>query len=307
MPGSKDRMRWGDVPVAVQRGIESVAGGDVVAAQSQPGGFSPGLASRLSLAGGVRVFAKAINSDWPVEAGFHRSEAAVAASLPAGIPAPRFLGSFDDGDWIALMFDDVAGRSPGQPWRSEELTRVLQALADLSQAGTPSPIALDAEHPRLGGWQDLSRDEERLAGLRQFSTWAADRLSMLLDLERDGLGIAKGDSLVHCDLYPHNILLTDQRVYLVDWPHARLGSPIIDLVSVLSTVSAAGIDPTPIAERQSVAVRRDRRVLDAVLAAHAGFCVAGVLAPSAPAHAAVTAAKRDLARAALRWLAQRLT
>jgi RIO-like serine/threonine protein kinase len=48
-----------------------------------------------------------------------------------------------------------------------------------------------------------------------------ENLSLLADLEKHGLEVAKGQHLVHCDLYPHNILLTEESVYFVDWPHAR--------------------------------------------------------------------------------------
>ena len=35
----------------------------------------------------------------------------------------------------------------------------------------------------------------------------------------------------------------DDRVVFVDWPHARRGAPVIDLVTFLSSVAADGIDP----------------------------------------------------------------
>ena len=41
------------------RMIEEILGAPVVAAHSQPGGFSPGLGARLVLADGRRAFAKA--------------------------------------------------------------------------------------------------------------------------------------------------------------------------------------------------------------------------------------------------------
>ncbi len=102
-------MVWDELPSQVQRRVEIFAGGAVVAAESCSGGFSPGLASRLTLAAGGRVFCKAINRDWPIEAEFHRTEAWVAMQLPADAPAPRLWGWFDDGDWVALILDDVDG------------------------------------------------------------------------------------------------------------------------------------------------------------------------------------------------------
>jgi hypothetical protein len=49
----------------------------------------------------------------------------------------------------------------------------------------------------------------------------------------------------------------------------------------------------------------DMHVLDALIAAHAGFCVAGALSPARPGHDPVVDAKRALADAFLSWLARR--
>ena len=242
---SKNRLVWSQLPAPVRQQIERIAGCRVAAASSQPGGFSPGLASRLSLANGTQVFAKAIGNDWPVEASFHRSEAVVAAHLPSTIPAPRLWGSFDDGDWVGLVFDDIDGRAPAQPSNRAEMARIVSALARLADVATPSPVALARDHPRLGGWTDVVRDDASMRRLPAESRWAADHLALLVELERDGLEAARGESLVHFDLYPHNVLLSADRVSFVDWPHARLGNPLVDLVSVLSTVAVTGHDPGP--------------------------------------------------------------
>jgi hypothetical protein len=81
MSASKNRPRWGDLPPPVRARISELAGGRVLAAQNCEGGFSPGFASRLTLADGRRVFAKAVDADaWPLQATFHRDEARVAAA-----------------------------------------------------------------------------------------------------------------------------------------------------------------------------------------------------------------------------------
>jgi hypothetical protein len=94
MCASKDRPRWEELPPHVRGQISELAGGRVVAARNCGGGFSPGFASRLTLADGRRAFAKAMDADaWPLQATFHRDEARVSAALPRTVPAPRFLGS----------------------------------------------------------------------------------------------------------------------------------------------------------------------------------------------------------------------
>ncbi len=85
-----NRLAWADLPGEVRAGIESRLGAPVVAVRDQSGGFSPGLAVRLRLADGQRVFVKAVNAGRnPESPGMYRREAAVMAGLPAAVPAPR--------------------------------------------------------------------------------------------------------------------------------------------------------------------------------------------------------------------------
>jgi hypothetical protein len=63
MSASKDRPRWEELPPHVRGQISELAGGRVVAARNCEGGFSPGFASRLTLADGRRAFAKAMDAD----------------------------------------------------------------------------------------------------------------------------------------------------------------------------------------------------------------------------------------------------
>lgn len=308
MATSKNRPRWDEIPARVRGEIDELLGGRVIHARSCPGGFSPGLASRVTLVDGRRAFVKAVDADaWPADAGHHRAEAVVAAALPATVPVPRFLGASDDGHWAALAFEDIDGTEPARPWRLTDLRRVLAAVVQLSGEVTPSPIALPRDHPRLGGWAELARDRACLAELRHQSAWAADNIERLNHLEERGLAAAQGPSLVHFDLYPHNTLLTAERVLFVDWPHARLGAPVVDLVTVLSSAAADGIDPDSILGDRAVTPELDPETIDAVLAAHAGFLLRGGLSAAPPGLESIAKAKLRLGYSAVEWLRRRLT
>lgn len=164
------RISWDGLPRSVSSGIEDVLGGEVTAARSQQGGFSDGLAARLEMSDGRRAFAKAVGAmAAPAVGAFHRREIAVTGGLPSDVPAPRLLGPFDDGEWVALILEDVDGALPRQPWRRDELERVLDAIVDWPHAWTgpahadlvtllssvalsgidPEPFA--ARHPLLAG------------------------------------------------------------------------------------------------------------------------------------------------------------
>jgi hypothetical protein len=127
-------------------------------------------------------------------------------------------------------------------------------------------------------------------------------VSRLVRLEAEGLAAARGDSLVHFDLYPHNILLTDRDVVFVDWPHARLGAPIIDLIAVLTSAAADGFDPARLLRD----LPGSPGVVDAVLTAHTGFLLNGGLSPMPPGLEPIAAEKLRLGLGAARWLEARL-
>jgi hypothetical protein len=130
MSASKNRVRWHDVPAAVQERIARLVGAPALEAASCPGGFSPGPAPRLTLANGRRGFVKVMDcAAWPLQADMYRDEARLAAVLPVGLQAPEFLGCDDDGSWVILGFTCIEGKVPARPWHVEQLARVVRAAA----------------------------------------------------------------------------------------------------------------------------------------------------------------------------------
>lgn len=307
--GSGRRLDWHDVPRHVQRQIELIADDAVVDAVSQPGGFSPGLAARLELADGRRVFAKAVDAErQPIEAEFHRRESATAAALPASAPAPRLLGSHDDGDWVALVFEDVEGWLPAQPWRPDELHRVLHALTDLADVLTPAPADISpvSAHPRLGGWSEIAADGHLCDRLTDVAPEVTDQLERLCDLESGWRDVAAGRTLAHLDAFPHNIVMTSARVMFVDWPHARVGAAHLDLLTVLISAAASGFDPEPRLVGHPLMRGVDPAGIDVILAAQAGFMLRGALETTSQELDRIPVVKRALGRVALAWLRRRL-
>ena len=120
----------------------------------------------------------------PHSVDIHRREARIAAALPADVSAPRLRWSFDDGDWVVLAFDFVAGHTPELPWRSDDLDRVLAAMVELAGALTPSPIATETAEDVFGDalrqWRTFPDDPGDLARLAP--PWQR-RLDELVELE----------------------------------------------------------------------------------------------------------------------------
>ena len=73
----------------------------------------------------------------------------------------------------------------------------------------------------IRGWRQLL--DERPSRLDCLDEWSRRHIETLAAIE-DTVGSAlKGDTLLHTDLRADNILLTPERTWFVDWPHACAG------------------------------------------------------------------------------------
>lgn len=302
------RIAWSELPDEVAAGIGARLGSTVVRAISQPGGFSEGLAARVELADGRRAFVKATDATVSRSVGeFHRREIRISAALPPMAPAPRLLDSLDDGVWVALMFEDIEGTPPAQPWRWNELRRVLAALIDLAECLTPAPpIDVALARPRLGGWAAFGDDRAAVGRLARMAPWAIARLAALRALESRLHEVTSGATLVHGDPYAFNLLLTDERVVFVDWPHAWIGPAHADLVMLLASLPLSGIDPEPIVAGHPLLARVGRDELDALVALNAGFLLHGACSSGPTADPNLVRMMSALGLSSLRWLSARL-
>jgi hypothetical protein len=300
------RIGWAQLPTEVTTAIGDMLGSEIVAARSQPGGFSEGLAARVRLADGRRAFVKAVSAlTAPAAAGFHRREMTIAAALAGTGLVPRLLDGYDDGAWVALAFEEIPGRLPTQPWLPDELDRVLDAVTALAAALTPAPVdPTILAPPRLGGWRQLAEPGPRQA-LRELHPWAGCHIDELVTLEEQAKPAVAGDTLLHGDLYPFNILLTRQRVVVVDWPHAWIGAAHCDLVTLLSSVSISGIDPQPLAERHPLTRDLDPLPINGLLALHAGFLLRVATSAGSGADRDLVDMMVTLSTSSLRWLGSR--
>ena len=86
------RLDWTYMPRRVRSEIERWLGGVVIGAVTQPTGFTPGVAARLTADDGRRVFVKAVgpepNADAP---SMHRRETSIVTALLRAAPVPRLL------------------------------------------------------------------------------------------------------------------------------------------------------------------------------------------------------------------------
>jgi hypothetical protein len=306
------KLGWGDLPEHLRRRIEGELRGEVVEAVVQESGFSPGAPLRVRLASGARVFVKAATSEINVQTTeMYRDEAKVGEKLPVLPEVPRLLSWFEDPPWVVLIFEDVDGAPPTTPWKHADLVRVLQALADLATRLTPAPApglpTVLAKHTDgFDGWSRLARDPDRLR-TADGDGWLTSHLEQLDRLARGWSAAAAGDTLLHADIRADQLLLTGERVYLVDWAHACVGASFVDPLLFFPSVVLDGgptIDELVILSPQTRGAEPTH--LAAVASAAASFFIERCTRPPPPGLPTVRDFQRQQGGVLLDWLKQQL-
>ena len=313
-PPEGKRLKWQDIPIQVRDAVKHWLGSSVVAFESQPTGFSPGVACRVRTMDSRRVFVKAVGPvPNPQVPSIHQREAQIVAGLPIIAPVPRLLWSYydDNTGWVVLVFEDIEGQHPMQPWQKGELIRVLESLVRLATALTPSPIPLgvvktasEQFRTRLCGWQRL-RDEQP-SRLGQLDEWSKRHLEALCKHEAITASMVMGNTLLHFDLRSDNILLTSERVWFVDWPLACIGPAWVDVVFFAPSVTMqGGPSPEQIIAMHPACQKADPAAITAAVISVAGFFTHRALQPPPPGLPTVRAFQAAQGVVSREWVALR--
>jgi hypothetical protein len=297
------------VPEHLQtRVLELLGGGEVVEAVSQTGGFSPGPAVRLLTSTGRRAFVKAVSAEVnPDSPGLHRAEARFSAQMPPEAPVPKLLGSFDEDGWVVLVFEEIAGRNPDPHWDLSELRRTVDALAAMSALLTPSPIEAPPVADRLAasfnGWRALAKARADGDDLAWLDPWATARLDDFAAREERVAELCIGTTLLNMDVRADNILLTDDRVYFVDWPWASQGAPWLDLALFVPSVwMQAGADAARVVTGHRLLTAADPAALTAFAAGVTGMLLHRSKQPAPPGLPTLRQFQSAFGAASLEWL-----
>ncbi len=137
--------------------------------------------------------------------------------------------------------------------------------------------------------------------------WSGRNLERLAELESRWRDAVAGATLLHGDVRSDNLLVTTSGVVFVDWPHACVGAPVLDLVAwAPSVVLEGGPPPEELLALHGPASAVDRDVLAVLVAAFGGFLVRHSLQPPPPGLPTLRAFQGAQGSVALAWL-QRLT
>lgn len=294
------RLQWPDLPEVVRDEITAVLGSAVVEAAGQRGGYGPSLAARCGLADGRRVFIKAVspaqNPDTP---DMMRREARINGRLPENAPAPELLHTLDDGEWIALVFEEVPGRLPKEPWVADELVQVLRATRSLGELAPRGPLPTLAEQygEMFTGWRTLLAEPDEV-----HDGWCRERLDELAAAEARWEQATVGDRLIHGDVRSDNVLLTDDgRVVFVDWTSTCVGVGWFDVVAMLPAIALeGGGDPESVLAKIGLDVDAD--ALLPLVAAFTGYFAERGRLPDPPGLPTLRPFQRAQGEVAKAWL-----
>lgn len=230
-----ERIELAAAPERVRAWIDAELTGRVVAAESQRGGMSPGPAARIVLDDGRRYFVKAVGSD--LNRGtvrLFRHELEVLRRLPAVEYRPALVAAYDDGEWVALVLEDVDGATPDLD-DVDQMGAARDTVRRQTSELTPDPVGLDGE--TLAGsvrrWYDVvsnAAPEVRAT----LPAWWRERADELLGRVGSLVERVPSESWCHLDIRDDNLVRRrDGRVVVVDWGMSRRGPAWVDEVFLL--------------------------------------------------------------------------
>lgn len=228
------RAGFAEMPLSIRAWAIEVLGSPIVETREMTGGMSPGCATRIRCADGRRAFVKAVgtplNPDTPT---MFRREAAVLGLLGQHPLWAGLLASYDDGEWVGLLLEDVEGAHPdlADDTTMSALLVATDSLSTVLAERVPSP------DPAAHGFNDFrvaatnwaaSFDEVRRLDAVPVPDWVLDDLDGW-QARVAGLSTYDMDCLQHWDIRNDNLVQRpDGSLAFVDWGQAMVGPAWLD-------------------------------------------------------------------------------
>lgn len=201
-------------------------------------GCTQNLRWSVQLENGTSAFIKAAVSE--LTALWLRAEYRVYEHVQAPF-LPRLLGWHDvEGEFPVLMIENLDDAYWPPPWTDSAVAQVRATLIEIAAFPAPHQLPSAGEALKdLPGWFTVAQNSQPFLSLQLCSaTWLERALPTLLAAEREV--VLEGNSLVHCDVRSDNLCLRDRRAVLIDWNHACIGNPRLELMSWLPSLHAEG-------------------------------------------------------------------
>ncbi|WP_244223836.1 phosphotransferase [Amycolatopsis circi] len=242
---------WEEIPATVRRAVEKETG-KVSCSVSPSDGRNSDFLATLQAERGC-FFVKGVLAGSRRER-MQQIEAKANPVLPRSV-APRLLWEAEAGGWSLLGFEQVAGQhanfEPGSPDLPLVADAAVTMARELARCSLDLPSAAE-QWAWASPWRRLSKQADS-----DLDQWDRRHLDELVEWERQGIDWVRGDSLVHGDLHPLNILVAD-RARVVDWAWSSLGAPWLDAASLVLRLVADGHTPAQAEEwARRIPVYRD--------------------------------------------------
>ncbi|WP_228082869.1 protein kinase [Streptomyces profundus] len=127
--------------------------------------------------------------------------------------APAVLWSVEDTRWVVLGFERVEGRRSDLLPGASDLPTVVELINRVGEFALPEPAL---------GWREERWD------------WWADE---------GAPAFFRGDTLLHGDINPSNLLIGERRNWVVDWAWPTRGAAFIDPALLVTQLVAGGHSP----------------------------------------------------------------
>ncbi|MEL3944522.1 aminoglycoside phosphotransferase [Streptomyces sp. LNU-CPARS28] len=204
------RTLWEDLSPATRDAVAARTG-PIYATTSTDKGMNSELAVTLDT-GARRIFVKGLRLDHP-RVWTQQREATIN---PYVAPlAPRLLWSIKDDEWHLLGFEHLDGRPADYAPGSDDVPLVAEAIITLAGVRAPADVELKQIEQRFADYVDHA----------------------------DDAALLRGDTVLHTDWTPDNVLIVDNVARVVDWAWPTRGAAWIDAACWAVWLISAGHSP----------------------------------------------------------------
>ena len=220
--------------------IGELTGRKPVGFRRAAGGYTAAERWVVELEGDAGAFAKiAVDR---LTAGCLRQEHQAYAALEGDF-MPELLG-WDDCERPLLLLEDLSGCFWPPPWDAGRVDKVLEAVARLRAADHRHLSPLDSAGSGLAGcWHSVAEEPVPFLSLGLASgRWLRDSAPVLAEAADEA--VIEGSFPTHLDVRSDNLCIRDEAAVLVDWNHACLAHPDLDLAGWAPSLQAEG-GPAP--------------------------------------------------------------
>ncbi len=221
---------------AIRGSVEALVGARIEAIRTASGGYSP--AHRWIVDAGNESYFVKVGVP-PVASTHLRHEAEVYRKLRLGC-MPKVIGFVDDPVHPLLVLEDLTMADWPPPWRKSIISSALSAIADFQAIEAELPFYRDLHgYPEAGWWGTISANQPHFLALDVVTeAWFNEHVPVLVESELSES--PDGTALTHFDLRSDNICFVQRSPRIIDWSHACLGNPKLDLGLFLPSLAADG-------------------------------------------------------------------